>query len=238
MTFLKDIWNKHKERVKKNKEFLLDRNRKLSLKNLVSLQSKINKDIKSSIDNCSSIAAIVDNQKEIENISVKVKDYKALSTKIMLSMRYLFSDKKKKFTVIIILKSSKIKAFDVYENVNTQGFLFNNGYYNIARDCVVNQNYQSLLFYFEGLAAPIRFSSLIPIRDDFGVSADGYEVELSCENLVNVMNGKAFKGIITLGKDTGFNIDWKMALAGLAVVVLGILHATGQIDLVSMLSIG
>jgi len=217
--------------LKIKREKLLKEVQLKSVDDIVLFRDKFNKDIKNLINNSFRQEINLNNRKEIINLSNQIKDKISYG---MMGIEYIkdyFNDKKYKFNVIIILKSTKIKSFSIYENKSLNGFIFNKGYYNISSDCIIKQNDEVFIIYKEGIASPININEIKLIDNIF-------QAPLSSENLRAIIDGKAFKGIIALGKETeGFNIDWKMALIGLGIIVIGYLQITGKIDLTAMLAL-
>ena len=121
----------------------------------------------------------------------------------------------------------------MFENRDIKGFYVKDDYYNIEEKSIIIQNNKALVFYKESIASPINFLKSVYVNDTF-------ELNLSGENLKSLIDGKAFKGIVNLGKDDSSwlkHIDWKMGVIALGIGVLAYLHLTGAIDLGTMLKL-
>ena len=176
---------------------------------------------------------IISNKKDSYKFFKLVKDKEMYAKKLLSFIKTFYKDSKRLYIITIFLDNGKIKCLKLYENPNIEGFTYGLNYYNIDSVCVINQYEDSILFYKEGKPAPINFLKSSYVNDAF-------ELTLSGENLKNIVDGKAFKGIVSLGKeDKGFfgAIDWKMAVIGLAILLATYLQMTGQIDLVSMFAL-
>jgi len=171
------------------------------------------------------------NKKEIEKLSKKINDKISYGQTFIKIIREWFKDMKYSYNIVIILKNGRIKSFNVFEDKNIKGFNFKDEYYNISDDAIITQNNESFLFYKESVALPINF-----IKSNY--TNKTFDLSLSGENLKELVDGKAFKGIVSLGKEDKSSFDWKIILIGAIVLILTFLHLTGQIDLVQMFKLG
>lgn len=233
---LKQIIKNYIQNIKNKRLILLSNIYDINMRKLVLVQKRFNTEIEKTISKYGNNTVGLTSRDEILDVSSDIVDYDTYVNKSIDFFRALFKDSKRIYYVIIILKSGKLKSFKVYENLNIRGFKYSRAYYSLDKDAVLHQKDKAFMMYLEEYSAPINFKSAKFVKDDLSTEL---EIELSSRNLVDVIDGKAFQGIINLGKGdgSGFQINWMVALAGLGVIVLGVLHATGQIDLMTMLAI-
>jgi len=197
-------------------------------------REKFNEEISQILSDFAKEDITIDERTSVLNLSKKIQDKISYGMLVLKYINDFFNDSKYKYNVVILLKSNKIKSFTIFENKKLKGFNYNTEYYFIDSVSVIKQNEEAFLFYKEGYGTPIDFSTAIYEDKTFNF-------ELSGENLKSLIDGKAFKGIVQLGKETkGFfeTFDWKILGIGLLVIIMVYLHMSGQIDLVQMFKLG
>jgi hypothetical protein len=235
MNFIKNI----KEKLTRKKILLLSQIKNDNIKKLNSVKEEINKEIDLAIKNYSIIVPTLKNRDEIINFKNTINDNVSKINLIKNEITNFFKDNKSKYNIVMLLKSGKIKAFEQYEDKNIDGFINASKYYTIDKNAIIEQKSTAYLFYFEDYSAPVNFKSITIIPDENSYNENNFQIELSSRTLRSIVEGKAFEGIMSLGKpQEGFSIDWKMALIGVAILVVGILQYTGTIDLTTMLALG
>jgi len=196
-------------------------------------KDNINNEINNNLEILKKKTIDLNHKNETYNLIKNIKD-KLNSLKLIKKLYDDFiNDRKYKYNVVIFLKSNSIKSFEVYEDKDIKGFKYKDEYYNINSRTIIIQNNKPFLFYLEGNPASIDFmnSKIDDIDKNTILSLNG-------SNIIDLIDGKAFKGIANLGvKDDGFwkFFDWKMGVIMLIIIVLTYLHLTGQVDLVSMI---